>query len=267
MAKLGVIHYNFPTLPTLSEYLQYAADTGFGYVELQCGDVGTDTADNPKSVAEAVRREIDSLGLQVSAFAANNDFVLLEEEAIQQQVERMRRVCELAQILGCDVIRTEGGRPKDEVPEERQVEAMTGCLKRCAGFAEEMKIKLAVDNHGVVTNDGDLQVALFQAVGSKFVGANVDTLNYRWMGHSIEAINRFYEIVAPYAFHTHMKDGTGCRGEYVGAALGEGEINLAHAVKCLKDAGYDGVWCAEYEGREVTTLGYAKCLDWMKANI
>jgi len=267
MAKLGVIHYNFPTLPTLTDFLQYAADTGFEYVELQCGDVGVDTDDNPEATAEKVRQEVESRGLKVSALAAGNDFVVLDEEVVARQVARMQRVCRLAQILGTDVIRTEGGSPKDEVPEARYVEAMAGCLKRCAEFCEDMQIKLAVDNHGVVTNDADLQVELFETVGSRFVGANVDTMNYRWKGHSLETVNRFYEIIAPYAFHTHLKDGTGSRGNYVGAVLGEGEIDLAHAVDCLKRAGYEGVWCAEYEGREVTTVGYAKCLEWMKANL
>jgi sugar phosphate isomerase/epimerase len=64
-----------------------------------------------------------------------------------------------------------------------------------------------------------------------------------------------------------MKDGRGSRENYVGAALGEGEIDLRHAVKCLKDAGYDGVWCAEYEGTEPTDIGYRKCADWLRANV
>ena len=36
----------------------------------------------------------------------------------------------------------------------------------------------------------------------------------------------------------------------------------------LKDAGYDGVWCAEYEGPEVAGgVGYRKCLEWMQQHI
>jgi len=268
--KIGVIHYNFPGY-SFTDFLKYASQTGYGYVELSTGgDVWGRGADNPERKAESVRKEVESFGLKVSALSAENDFIVLEEEAVKAQVERMGRVCRLARILGADVIRTEGGSPKDSVPKERWVEAMAGCLTRCIGFAEKNDVRLAVDNHGHVTNDGDLQVELFQRVGSERVGANMDTMNYRWAGHSLDKIAHFYEIVAPYTFHTHMKDGTGSLREYRGAALGEGEIDLKHAIKCLKDAGYDGAYCAEYEGPEGADTGfrgYKKCFEWLKANL
>lgn len=263
--KLGIIHYNAPG-DTLEEFLRYAADTGFGYVELQIRDVWPPDDESPEKTAEDARRLLDSMGLKASALSAGNDFIVLDPEAVTAQVQRMKRICELAQILGTDVVRTEGGSPKDAVPEERHVEAMAGCLTCCREFIEPMGIKLAVDNHGWVTNDGDLQVELFKRVDSPNVGANLDTMNYRWRGHDLDTIAHYYEIVAPYTFHTHLKDGTGSQKEYVGAALGEGEINLAYAIECLQKVGYDGVWCAEYEGREDSAIGYRKCLEWMKAN-
>ena len=266
VAKLGLIHYNAPG-KTVAEFLDYAQETGFKYVELQVGDVwGQDIAD-PEKEAEAVRKLAENRGIQISALASGNDFVVLDEEAITQQVERMRRICGLAQILGTNIIRTEGGALKPEVPEGRHVEAMAGCLTRCREFIEPDNILLAVDNHGVVTNDGDLQLELFQRVGSQNVGANLDTMNYRWMGHDLETIDRYYKIVAPFTFHTHLKDGTGSRSEYVGAALGDGEIHLDWALQCLREAGFDGAFCAEYEGREDSAIGYRKCFEWMQANL
>jgi sugar phosphate isomerase/epimerase len=64
-----------------------------------------------------------------------------------------------------------------------------------------------------------------------------------------------------------MKDGTGIREKYVGHALGEGEINLHHALKALKKAGYRRAYCAEWEGRGDKAEGYAKCLKWLKKNV
>ena len=266
MKKIGVIHYNFPGY-SLEEFLKYAKDTGFSHVELQIGDVWSPGTPSPEREAEEARRQVESHGLAVSALAAGNDFVQIEEEAIQAEAARMQRICGLAKILGTNVIRTEGGRPKESVPEARWVEAMAGCLTRCLAFIEKDEIYLAVDNHGLVTNDGDLQLKLFEKVGSKYVGANLDTMNYRWAGHDLETIGRFYEIIAPHTFHVHMKDGTGSRQNYVGAALGEGEIDLLKAIQCLKDAEYPGVWCTEYEGREDPAIGYGKCCEYLKANL
>jgi sugar phosphate isomerase/epimerase len=269
MSKLGIIHYNLPKEWSLTDFLQYCRDTGFEYVELSVGDIWdeSDPSSDPGQGAETVRAQVDSFGLKVSALSSGNDFVLLDKVEIRAQVARMRRICEAAPILGTQIIRTEGGRPKDAVPQSRYVEAMAECLTRCLEFAEPAGIKLAVDNHGLVTNDADLQVELFQRVGSTCVGANLDTMNYLWAGNDLSEIDRFYEIIAPYTFHTHMKDGEGSLQDYVGAVLGEGKINLTHAIGCLRNAGYDGAYCAEYEGKLPTPEGYEKCLDWMKANL
>ena len=266
MAKIGVIHYNLPML-SFEEFLAYARDTGFEYVELQIRDVWAEDTADPEAQADKVRKQVDAHGLKVSALAASNDFVLLEEEAVLAQVDRMKRICGLVKRLGGNVIRTEGGQPKDAVQPERHAEAIAGCLTRCREFIEPMDVYLAMDNHGLVTNDGDLELEIFQRTGSDHVGANIDTMNYRWAGHDLETIDTWYEKVAPYCFHTHMKDGTGSRQNYVGAALGEGEIHLDHAAACLKKAGYDGVYCAEYEGKEDQRVGYRKCCEWLKANL
>ncbi len=266
MSKLGLIHYNYAG-NSLEDFLKFTSDTGFGYVELAVGTVWNADTDDPEKNAEKVRELVESYGLQVSALGAGNDFVVLEEEAIRQQVERMERIAGLAKRVGTSILRTEGGAMKDAVPQDRWVEAMAECLTRCLEFAERDDVYLAVDNHGLVTNDGDLQVELFEKVGSKHVGANMDTMNYRWAGHDLETVGRYYEIIAPFTLHTHLKDGTGSRGNYRGEALGEGEIDLAKAIRCLRDAGYDGVWCCEYEGRENDGTGQRKSYAWMQENL
>jgi sugar phosphate isomerase/epimerase len=135
-------------------------------------------------------------------------------------------------------------------------------------FLEEFQIGLAIDNHGLVTNDGGLLFALLQKVGHRLVGTNLDTMNYRWFGHDIATCDRFYAMMAPHTLHTHLKDGFGSRAEYKGTALGEGEIHLQHALDCLRQAGYQGVYCAEYEGPEAEGgVGYRKCFDWMRTHL
>ena len=263
---LGLIHYNAPGA-TLAGFLDYAAETGFGCVELQIADVWPKEETDPERRAEAVRRELEPRGLRASALAAGNDFVVLEDEAVKAQVARLKRICGLAKLLGTQVLRTEGGSPKQSVPEARWAEAIADCLNRCREFIEPMGIRLAVDNHGVVTNKAELEVEVLSRVDSPNVGLNLDTMNYRWFGHDLTTVDRYYEMVAKQVFHTHLKDGRGSRADYVGAALGEGEIHLKHAVACLTQAGYQGDWCAEYEGREDSAQGYRKCLEWMRRNL
>jgi sugar phosphate isomerase/epimerase len=269
MSKIGVIHYNFPGF-TLDQFFQYCKDTGYQYMELQSNDVWDETKpdDKPEQTAEALKKRLDKMGLQVSALAASNNFLVAGAAAMAEQAKRMERMAKLARLLGASILRTEGGWSKDEIKEDQWVPLIVDGLKRCAEFAPKLGIFFALDNHGIVTNDGDREVEIFKRVGSKHVGANMDTMNYRWAGHSIEKIRHFNDIVAPYTLHTHIKDGTGTMQSYKGAALGEGEIDLPYAVAALKRAGYKGVWVAEYEGPEPEGgVGYRKCYEWLKKNI
>ena len=79
MSKLGLIHYNYAS-KSLDDFLKFTSETGFSYVELQIGDVWNSDVANPEHNAEVVRAQVEGYGLQVSALAAGNDFVVLEEE-------------------------------------------------------------------------------------------------------------------------------------------------------------------------------------------
>lgn len=264
MSKLGYIHYNWPGF-SFDDFLHFAAETGAGYVELQLTDVCENYAFDEERAAQ-VRAQVESHGLKVSALAAHNDFLQADPDAVAFQVDRMKQVAALAQIL-CDepILRSEGGQPKDSVPQELWGAALYECFARCTGFADEMGVTLAIDNHGIVTNDGNLLIGLLKRINHPRIGSNLDTMNFRWAANSIENCNRFYSELAPFVKHTHLKDGFGSFKDYRGAALGEGEINLQHALSCLKNANYDGVYLAEYEGPETAGgVGYRKCMEWMK---
>ncbi len=265
--KLGLIHYNAPG-DTLEEFLDYAADTGFQYLELARGDAWPEDHADPEHRAAEVRRLVEARGLAVSAYQSGNDFIVLKEDGLEGEVARMRRTARLAKILGTDLLRIDGGWPREPAPPEEWLEAIVTGLQRCLEWAEEENVRFALDNHGLTTNDAHFQLEVLRRVGSPRVGLNLDTMNYRWFGHDLDTIDRFYELVAPHVFHAHLKDGRNSRAEYVGAALGEGEIHLEYALACLQQAGYDGVCCAEYEGpRAKSAEGYRRCLAWMKAKV
>lgn len=266
MPKLGVIHYNFPGFD-FEQFLAFVAERGVRYVQLQLNDVWPQDEDNPEARAKAVRQQVKAHGLKVSAFSPVNDFVQTSGDVVVYQVNRMKRAGELARILDCPVLCSEGGQPKD-IAQSLWANAMYECFARCTEWLDEVGVSLAIDNHGLVTNDGDLLHALLTRLNHPRIGTNLDTMNYRWYGNDIPTCNRYYEMMAPFVKHTHLKDGFDSRANYQGAALGDGEIDLAYALKCLQNAGYDGVYCAEYEGpQREDGVGYAKCFEWMKRNV
>ncbi|HHV94704.1 MAG TPA: sugar phosphate isomerase/epimerase [Firmicutes bacterium] len=267
MAKIGAVHYNFPG--DLEAFLDFAAEVGFEYVELLAEDIWEEGQSYEEALAAAqrVRTQLDRRGIRVSALAAQNDFLVANQEAMEFQVERLKHVCRLAAVLGTRLLRVDGGWPKEGVPEERWLDLMIEGFSRCRDFVEQEDFKFALDNHGLVTNDADLQVKLLKAVDSKNMGANLDTMNYRWAGHPLEKVNEFYEKIAPWVLHVHMKDGRNSLAEYEGTALGEGELDLRWAVECLKRANYQGVWCVEYEGKTDHAQGFRKGWEWLKNNL
>ena len=267
-AKIGAIHYNWPG-HDLEAFAARASEIGYRYCELQIGDIWDGESKNGEKTAEETRRLLENYGMQAAAVAAGNDFLQADPAHLQAQIERYYYVCQIIPYAGTDIVRSDGGwNRNDQVPEDQWDSMLLEAFKRCAEFLEELNVRIALDNHGLSTNDGEWQLSLIERVGSERLGVNLDTMNYRWYGHDLARIDHFYEILAPHVFHTHMKDGTGSRQNYKGAALGEGEIHLERAVKCLREAGYDGVWTAEYEGPEAEGgVGYEKCYRWLRENI
>ena len=199
-------------------------------------------------------------------FALAQKILVTSQKMWSSNCERLQQVCRLADVLGTRLLQVDGW-PKEGVPEERWVELMVEGFSRCRDFIEKEDFKFALDNHGLVTNDADLQIELLEAVGSRNIGANLDTMNYRWAGHPLEKVNEFYEKIAPWVLHVHMKDGRNSLADYEGTALGEGELDLHWAVECLKKANYQGVWCVEYEGKADHAEGFRKGLEWLKGNL
>lgn len=265
--RLGVVHYNWPGFE-FEPFVQKAAAIGYRYCELQTADFWdeNETA-NAEARAAAVREILDRYGLSASAIAAGNDFLQADAADLAAQLTRYRKICELAPLLGTDLLRTDGGWNRAGlVPAEQWDGMLEEAFKRCAEIAEETQIRIALDNHGLATNDGHWQLDLIKRIGSPRFGVNLDTMNYRWFGHDLARVDHFYEILAPHVFHVHLKDGVGSRDTYRGRVLGEGEIHLHHALSCLN--AYEGVWTAEYEGDETAqAAGYARCYRWMAANL
>lgn len=274
--QIGAIHYNFPGF-NFEQFAKFIGDQGGNRVEVNIsdiwdeatqGDLNESTFAAASASAANVRDVLAANGVEASALSARNDFVQTDSDVIQTEVARMKIVGRLAKIFGpYTVLRSEGGSPKD-IPEDKWFDGMYECFVQCADFVDDLEINLAIDNHGVVTNDADLLFRVLQKVNHPRIGTNLDTMNYRWYGHSIEECRKIYEVMAPYAKHTHIKDGFDSRENYKGAALGEGEVDLTYALQCLREAGYKGAYLAEYEGKELENgVGYGKCINWLKQNV
>ena len=108
-------------------------------------------------------------------------------------------------------------------------------LERAVPAVEKHRVRLAVENHK--DQRIDERIALFEQIGSEFVGACVDTGNsFALLDDPIEAVER----LAPYAFSVHLKDQA-VREYEDGFLLGDiplggGCFDLKRMVEILKAA-------------------------------
>jgi sugar phosphate isomerase/epimerase len=250
MEKIGVIAYNF-SFQNLEDIFIWCKENSVEYIEISRRDL------------EKAPELIKKYNIKVSQVSAGNDFLQKTREEFLKQVELMNELCKKVKDIGCNIIRMDGGWPKEGVESKDYKKLIIEGVKRSVEFAEKENVYLALDNHGITTNDYEFQLETFENIKSEHLGANLDTMNYRWYGYPVEKLIEIYKLISPYALHTHLKDGTGSRENYVGKVLGEGEIPILDAIKILKENNYKGVWCVEYEGKDKET-GYKKCVEFLK---
>lgn len=121
----------------------------------------------------------------------------------------LRRRCRMIRELGMNNLRSgygglkiESSRFAKSAPDAAQQKiGYVEALRTCAKILEEEEVYLAVENHCDFT--GKEQAAMFDAVDSPFVGCAMDTAN----GLTVYADpDDDIEVLAQYAFTTHMKD-------------------------------------------------------------
>ena len=259
--KIGVIHYNISDF-TVEQLFSWCKENGVGYVELQRKDVW----EEDKIKIDEIKSLIEKYGVKISQISCGNDFVQKTEEEFESQIKLVSQMIKIGKEIGVNQLRIDGGWEKEGVEEKDYKKLIMEGIKRVVEIAEKEKVYLALDNHGTLTNDYLFQLEIFESIKSNFLGANLDTMNYRWFGYPVEKLPEIYKAIAPYTIHTHIKDGEGTRENYKGKVLGTGEIPLLEAIKILKDNSYNGVWCVEYEGYEGAE-GYKKSVVWLKENL
>ena len=250
MEKIGVIFYNF-SFSNIEEFFIWCNENKIEYAEIH------------NKYLQEVSELIKKYSVKISQITAGNDFVQKTKDELLNQVKMIGELCKRVKDIDCNQLRIDGGWPKEGIESSKYKELILEGIERSIEFAEKEGVFLALDNHGIITNDYTLQLEIFEKIKSKYLGANLDTMNYRWYGYPAEKLIEIYKLIAPYTLHTHLKDGTGSRENYIGKVLGEGEIPIIDAIKILKENNYKGVWCIEYEGKD-KEIGYKKCVEFLR---
>lgn len=170
------------------------------------------------------------MGLQVSGTAVGNAFTSPDADHRRSQVQMVLDWIDHSVTLGAPGLRVFAGSIHDGTTERQAFDWTVECLKECCARATDRGVMIALENHGGITSTAEQTLALLNAVGSDWMGLNLDVGNFA--GDPYSQIER----AASFAVTAHAK---------VSAA--GSPLDFDRIVQILAKAGYCGYLNVEYE--------------------
>ena len=271
--KIGVSSYSYQQLinegkETQLSVMKLAKEAGFDGIEFT--DLSAPDGMSEADYASLIREESEKLSLPVIAYTIGAN--LLGERSLDEEIERVCKKVDIAQILGADKLRHDAAW---SVPEDKKSyvgfdEILPilgyGC-RAITEYAASKGITTMIENHGFFCQDSARVAKIITETSNPNFGALIDMGNFSCADeNSAVAVGN----LAPYAKHVHAKDfhiksGNGLNpgkgffrsrgGNYLrGSIIGHGDIPVFQCLSILKSSGYDGFVSIEFEGME-------NCLD------
>lgn len=231
---------------TVDEVIHKAKQYGFEGIELRTLENTINLFDldafGPEHIHETCRK-FEQAGLPVLVVGTSVSFAKPDEGHRESQLESIKKFSVLAQGLHCPYLRVFGGViPEGQTYDQvlaRDIEGYTEAVKIAASHG----VKLLLETHDDFSMS-TVQLPLLKALGGS-MGVVWDILHpYRW-GEDMETTCR---NLTPYLCHVHIKDSCSYSRENFDIALpGEGTVPIPKAISLLKEIGYDGFLCFEWE--------------------
>lgn len=181
------------------------------------------------TIAHPLREAADRANVKVIGWTVGTDLTA-EGEALTMQRAYWQRAIATAHLLGAEVLRiVTGGRKgdRDALPIAQKN------LSELVAMADGLQV--AIENHGGLSSEPDLLIALLKAVPA--AGCCLDFGNFEPQVSQQAMLN-----LVPYTVHVHAKS-------YAFDAQGE-ETTLPYDafMNALSEASYEGWFVIEYEG-------------------
>ncbi len=277
--KLGFLTAALPNAG-LPEIASWAAESGFGMLEVACWPVGKkdrryggvshiDVANLDAAGAKQITGLLAGHGLEISSLAYYPNPLHPDPAHRAEVIAHLKRVIDAAQLLGVEIVGTFAGADQDKSADQN-LETFAQVWPPIVRYARERGVKIAIENCPMLWPDtwpGGNNVAyspaiwhrMFEIVPDDNFGLNYDPSHLIW---------QFIDEVRPIAdfkdriFHVHAKDlevdremlyqdgvlGCGFRWE-IPRLPGLGEVRWDRFMAALYAIGYDYVVSIEHEDR------------------
>jgi sugar phosphate isomerase/epimerase len=232
--------------PELDDQLATLAAESISHLELR-SVWSTNVADLSARQLASFRQALDDAGVAVSAIGSPIGKIGLEAP-LGPELERMRRVADIASELGTQIVRVFSFFVPPGVPPERHRRQVIDRLCALTQIAEDRGLILAHENEKEIYGDRPERCAdLITAVGSPAFRATFDAANF--VQCRVRPHTEGYGLLRPYLVYLQVKDALAATGEVVPAGQGDGQV--AQTLSALRDSGFEGYVSLEPH------LGYA----------
>lgn len=220
---------------------------------------------DPATERETAKAALEETGLPCPIFSVGNNFAKETPEERAAEVAKIRFGIGEAKFCSAKVVRVFAGDVREGLDFETTRGWIVEGLAEASRIADGEGVRLALENHGRLAGLSDQVRGIIHDVraraGNDALGANPDTGNFLLVD---EASHDAVEDLASYAYMVHFKDfaeaitpdakaramKSNDGHPYIGAAIGEGVVDLRRCIEHLQNAGYRGWLSIEYEGEE-----------------
>ena len=259
-------HFRAPRYP-VEKVIEDAARLGFDGVEILHRQMEDESPGYVNRLKQAAFRR----GLDLPMLSIHQDFISPKKEERDEAVQHTKRCIELATRLGIPSIRLNSGRwntiasfddlmkvKGNEPPIEGHTDedAFRWCIEgiqACLPDAERAGVLLALENHWGLTTKTENLLRIHKAVGSPWLGINLDTGNFP--GEPYPEI----EKLAPHASIVQAKTYYG-GGEWYTL-----DLDYQRIAGILRKANFGGWVSLEMEGKEDPSTAVPKSLEVLRA--
>lgn len=207
----------------------------------------------PVSTLRIWRRMLDDAGLSVCCLSSS--FYKCAYQDAGQEMEKLARLCDVADLLACRLIRGFAFFSAPPVPLEKLTEVFTDPIEL---LCRRDKLLLLEADPSVHTTNHRLLANLLARIGHPRVGAIYDPGNDLFDPEGERPYPDGYEAIRPYLMHIHIKDAQQYDGGLQCLKIGEGEVGYADLLPRLLADGYDGWLSLETHYRTTAQLSEAQ---------
>jgi sugar phosphate isomerase/epimerase len=205
---------------------------------------------------------VERTGVRVTSVGGYNDFAAHDLDA---EIERLLDACRLASELGVGTVRAMVADAAPGITLDGVRPRIVDAFGRAAERAGRLGVRLGIENHGRLANDGRWLLGIVEEVAAPNLGFTLDTGNFAWSGRAPALVADDIAAVLPRVISVHVKDVAWSGDTFTGfVPAGDGGIDLPGVLAALAAQGYAGPIVSEFEGPGSHHDGTARSIHHLK---